>query len=241
MAEPPRPDDWDLLGLAPDACRAEVEAAFARRQRLYAVDSVSTYTLLTEDERSALLARLHGAHERLAAALPASEPEAAPEPAEAQASLPLESVPVSPRVEQARSEVASVAPPPEPAFETTTGMAQEAPQPSREAPEPAHQISHPPPVRRFEERPKPPPEPRLSPGAYLRFHRERQEVSTAELGALTRIRPSLIAAIEEEDFDQLPAPVYVRGFVVSCARQLRLPDPEGLARHYLARMAAQRK
>ena len=48
-----------------------------------------------------------------------------------------------------------------------------------------------------------------------------------------------LRAIEEEDLDALPAPVYVRGFLQQIARALKL-DPTQVTKTYLKRVRAQR-
>jgi hypothetical protein len=83
-----------------------------------------------------------------------------------------------------------------------------------------------------------PPAPDREPGAFLRHQREAREVSKERLAAETKIRASMLELIESESFAALPAPVYVRGFVVQCARALKLDDPEGLAEHFLVKMHA---
>jgi flagellar biosynthesis protein FlhG len=76
------------------------------------------------------------------------------------------------------------------------------------------------------------------PGAFLRHYRLARQVTTDRLAAETKIRASILELLESEAFTALPAPVYVRGFVVQCGRALKLDDPEGLAEHYLAKMHA---
>lgn len=76
------------------------------------------------------------------------------------------------------------------------------------------------------------------PGAFLRHQRVARQVTTDRLAAETKIRASLLELLESEAFKALPAPVYVRGFVVQCARALKLDDPEGLAERYLAKLRA---
>ncbi len=81
-----------------------------------------------------------------------------------------------------------------------------------------------------------PPDPVASPGAFLRHQREANGVTLEQIRDRTKILLRQLQMLESEDFDGLPAPVFVRGFVVQVARFLRLPEPEELARHYLARM-----
>ncbi len=72
-----------------------------------------------------------------------------------------------------------------------------------------------------------------SPGATLRAAREARGFSLDDLAAETKIRPPLLAALEAQRLAELPAAVFVRGFVVQCGRVLGLGDPEQLAREYV--------
>jgi hypothetical protein len=76
------------------------------------------------------------------------------------------------------------------------------------------------------------------PGAFLRHQRLARRVSADQLAAETKIRASLLELLESESFGALPAPVYVRGFVIQCGRALKVDNPEGLAEAYLAKMRA---
>jgi helix-turn-helix protein len=62
-------------------------------------------------------------------------------------------------------------------------------------------------------------------GARLRDERERRGIGIDEIEAETRIRAKFLLAIEEERFDTLPGPAYVRAFVRDYAEQLGL-DPQ---------------
>ncbi len=65
----------------------------------------------------------------------------------------------------------------------------------------------------------------------LRSLREKSSLSVEELSEQTGIRAIYIRALEEGDFDSLPSPVYVRGFITACARVLKA-DPRPLLRAY---------
>ncbi len=73
-------------------------------------------------------------------------------------------------------------------------------------------------------------------GPQLRRIREAKGKTLREISTVTRIRSTHLESIEEERFDQLPAAVYLRGFLLDYARQLCLPQPEALAAAYLARV-----
>lgn len=62
-------------------------------------------------------------------------------------------------------------------------------------------------------------------GDLLRQTREAWGLSLDTVAKRTRIQARSLAAIEAEDFPSLPARVFVRGFVMAYARELRL-DPE---------------
>jgi len=63
-------------------------------------------------------------------------------------------------------------------------------------------------------------------GDTLRSTRERRGLSIAEVAQETRISARFLEALEAEQFEELPAPVYVRGFIRSYANYLRIePQP----------------
>jgi flagellar biosynthesis protein FlhG len=72
-------------------------------------------------------------------------------------------------------------------------------------------------------------------GSLLRKVRESQGIELAEISGKTKIARAHLQAIEEERFDDLPATVYTRGFLIEFAKQLRL-DPVHVHRTYLRRL-----
>ncbi|MCC6386038.1 MAG: helix-turn-helix domain-containing protein [Dehalococcoidia bacterium] len=64
-------------------------------------------------------------------------------------------------------------------------------------------------------------------GKSLRDARVQRGISIEQVAQETRISPRFLQALEDERFDELPAPVYVRGFLRSYANFLQL-DPEPL-------------
>ena len=67
-------------------------------------------------------------------------------------------------------------------------------------------------------------------GGWLKERREERGYDLDRVEQDTRIGRSYIEAIERDQFDVLPAPVYARGFVRSYARYLGLDEDEALAR-----------
>jgi len=74
-------------------------------------------------------------------------------------------------------------------------------------------------------------------GGVLRKIREMRRVSIEEMAEFTKITKRYLRAIEEENYQQLPAAVYLRGFIVQIAKKLRLPH-EQVATSYLDRYRA---
>jgi cytoskeleton protein RodZ len=59
-------------------------------------------------------------------------------------------------------------------------------------------------------------------GALLLEEREKKGLSLEDMEKKTRLRPHVLAAIEAEEWDKLPQPVFVRGFIRSYAKALGL-------------------
>jgi cytoskeletal protein RodZ len=74
-------------------------------------------------------------------------------------------------------------------------------------------------------------------GNTLRTERERRGLTIDDAAEATRIRATLLAAIEAEEFDRLPGPTYARGFLRSYAELLGL-DPQPLVDEFNVRYAA---
>ena len=72
-------------------------------------------------------------------------------------------------------------------------------------------------------------------GAMLRKVRESQGLELAEISVKTKIGRTYLQALEDERFEDLPALVYTRGFLVEFAKQLRL-DPAHVQKTYLRRL-----
>jgi curved DNA-binding protein CbpA len=70
-------------------------------------------------------------------------------------------------------------------------------------------------------------------GALLRRLRESAGATHDDIAELTKISKRYIKALEANDFDTLPAPVYVRGFVSEYARVLGL-DAKAVSRSYVS-------
>ena len=74
-------------------------------------------------------------------------------------------------------------------------------------------------------------------GAFLKKVREIRGLELNEISQRTKISERYLRALEEEQFAEMPAAVYVRGYVTEYARALRL-DPQRVAESYLVRYRA---
>lgn len=72
-------------------------------------------------------------------------------------------------------------------------------------------------------------------GAWLRRSRLRCGVEIEQIAAITKINPTYLRFIEDERFEDLPAPVYVRGFVTAYTRCIGL-DPARVVPGYMKRL-----
>ena len=72
-------------------------------------------------------------------------------------------------------------------------------------------------------------------GASLRRARLRKRLSLEQLSKTTKIKLSLLEALENNDFERLPPIVYTRGFLRVYAREVGL-DPEQTTEQYFAQL-----
>jgi transcriptional regulator with XRE-family HTH domain len=69
-------------------------------------------------------------------------------------------------------------------------------------------------------------------GSRLRHHRERRQISLAEIAARTKIKASLFEALERDDISQWPAGIFGRSFMRAYAVAIGL-EPEQMVREFL--------
>jgi hypothetical protein len=90
------------------------------------------------------------------------------------------------------------------------------------------------PLRVPDSPPLAPPETGVS-GAWLASVREARGMSLEDVSSVSKVSVTYLAALEAEGFAELPARVYVRGFVTAYARALNL-EVEPVVSGYLALM-----
>jgi Helix-turn-helix domain len=246
---------YEILEVREDAPAAEIQAACERALDIYGPGSLAVYSLMTPDEAALLASRIDEAratlldpdsraryderlrrpNEAVAAAggagapfgtlppvIPAAQPPpgptATPPPEEPPVALPailLAEALIVPE-EKAAGEPPASAP---------ILLEREVAAPPQPAP-----AAVPPPL--------PPPAPVIPDGAWtgesLRQTREARGLTVQQMAERTKVTRHHIENIEGERFGALPAPVYLRGILLSLARELRL-DGQKVARAYLER------
>ena len=70
-------------------------------------------------------------------------------------------------------------------------------------------------------------------GEFFRKVREYKCIAVDELSDFTKISKTYINCIESEEFESLPAPAYLRGFVAQIAKALKIPHDKA-ATSYMA-------
>jgi cytoskeleton protein RodZ len=68
-------------------------------------------------------------------------------------------------------------------------------------------------------------------GTYLKKERESRNLSLQEVAKNTKISEQILTAIEEDRYDRLPSPTYVKGFLSAYARSLGI-DPNDVVLRY---------
>lgn len=68
-------------------------------------------------------------------------------------------------------------------------------------------------------------------GTYLKNQRETKGLTLGDVSRATKIKESSLRLLEEAKLDDLPAPVFVRGFVSAFARLVGADEEEALRRY----------
>lgn len=217
------PDHYEALGLGPGATPEEVERAYRFLESLYAEGALATYSLLEPEEAAEARARVRAAYEAL------SDPERR---------RVYDAGRGTPPADEAGG--AAQRPP-------VTGGA-EAPKLVPAAPAAAPEASPeppptPPPARPVPPAPRPPSAPLLLPepvtGATLKRFREERGVALADISARTKVGVRFLEYIEADRHADLPALVYLKGFLGEYARYLGL-DVRRTVESYLSRVRLDR-
>lgn len=72
------------------------------------------------------------------------------------------------------------------------------------------------------------------PGLFLQQSRQMLGLSLQDMATRIKVRASLLQSIEEQRFDSLPAPVYLRGFLRQFARIVQVPNATALVDAFMS-------
>ncbi len=242
---------YEILEVSPNATRDDIDASYRRIIGFLEPDNLVTYAMLDDSEVAQVREQVDRAYQMLCQADRRASAELSIPPADPSDSVEGDAGDLPP------ASLYSIPDAPDAAHVLATGTPDYSlPRRSSESPSVLFQRGEPdiaPP-------PLPPSAPRrplgktrrraLKPrvldiaedtefsGALLRRLRESAEASLEDLSEITKISKRYIHALEENDFNTLPAGVYVRGFVSEYARALGLDSAKvtqsymGLYRRY---------
>lgn len=205
---------YEILGIERTASLPQVERAYRFCLEMYGAGALATYSLLEPGEQEEARARVREAYEVLR------------DPARRRAYDLSLATPLF-RLRENGNTAAAVAAPtplPPPPLSTVRAPLQAPVAEPAPAPPPAHPTG---PVVLAES----------VTGAALRRFREGRGVSLDEIAHRSKISSRFLRYIEDERYDMLPAPVYLRGFLHEYARAVGL-EPRATAEAYLSRVPA---
>jgi flagellar biosynthesis protein FlhG len=203
-------DHYGVLEASRSASEPELERAYRLALSTYSDDSLAGYSLFGEGDVAALRDRIETAYRVL------SDPEGR-------------------RVYDASLQVATPFAP-ESAETIVVTIDDPAPEPERARELSPPRVASPIPNPVFDEEE----ERGDQNGALLRRARLRRGLELQKIAEVTKVSPHNLQLIEDDRYDALPAPVYVRGFVQAYADSLGL-DGRAFARGYLERCEAARR
>lgn len=77
-------------------------------------------------------------------------------------------------------------------------------------------------------------DPQQMPGLFLQQTRKARALSLHDVAERTKISSHKLKCIEEQRFEELPAPVYLRGFLKEFSRTVKVPDVDTLVDSFMA-------
>ena len=207
-------DYYDVLEIAPEASADEIDRAYRLLRSTYGGESLATYSMFGEEEASSMLDRIEAAYAVL------SDPD---------------------RRRSYDAMRAGELPVEEPAIEDEPVVLAPLAESALAKPLVESRVRETPAFDRIAESEGDDDGPDAEwSGARLRRARLLRGVEIDEVAAATKITPAYLRFLEEERFEDLPAVVYVRGFIASYSRYLGL-DAQAVARSYAARYEEYRR
>ncbi len=224
---------YEILEVDKDAHESEIRIAYHRAQQTYAKDNVALLSVFTPEEASALLELVEEAYTIL------SHPEtrrAYDQKLVRERGEQVERHAADYFLRNAAGELPSE---PFPTFESTPAEPSE----TKKSPQSQSRNQGRTPLSTYDIDPEI--EQTIASeqnftGSFLRVVREYKNLDIDQISELTRIGKDYLHAVEREDFNSLPAPVFVRGFLIQLARIYNLNE-SALCSSYLERLKAHKK
>jgi len=240
-----QPNYYEILEITPDATPTEIRSAYLKMKSAYSKDSVATYSLVSRDEMDDIVRKIEEAHNVLSSldrrkeydrkyqlgSVMADTLENNFKPTETAKVISIDRVP--PMDTNNSSEHMLVAPTtdfetkvnrsPSVVMESTIQVISTAPTPSHHS-EKSAVLSYGSSVidaanfqlemdRETDWK-----------GSFIRRVRELKKISLEELADYTKVSRTYLRAIENDEYNKLPAPVFLRGFLIQLCRKLHLPQ-----------------
>jgi flagellar biosynthesis protein FlhG len=206
-------DHYDVLEVEPDAAADEIERAYRVLYAAYESDSLATYSMFGADEAEGLRNRIQEAYRVL------SDPET-------RRSYDVSRTGVQDEEAEDSDEPVTLAP-------LADGFAQPLVEAVRTREVPTFDAMDDIAGSESEDE-------AAWDGARLRRARLLRGVEVEDVATATKINPAYLRFLEQDRFDDLPAVVYVRGFVAAYARFLGL-DASAVSRSYALRFEEHRR
>jgi len=208
---------YDVLELDVGASDDDIRRGYKRMREMFSPDSLVGYSLVDEDASVVRTERIQLAYDTLIDAKTRREYDISTPRAPAPRPRPTPVTAQEPDTEPGSLDLTEY---PEPTS-TEGSESSKPPPPPTPTPTPAPELEITPETR-FD-------------GPLLRQVRESRGIELSDITARTKIGTPYLVAIEEEDFDSLPALVYTRGFVGEVAKFLGL-DPKQVVESYIPKL-----
>ncbi len=204
---------YEILNLPPNADLADIKQAYAEAIEMYDEESLSTYSLFTDEQRKKLLQDIDEAFQTLSNA---------DKRAEYNQML----------ISSGQVEAAMFSPQPQDSAQER-GEEELSPEPEEPA-EQIEQLSNEEKIRKILDTIT---EKGLVSGEDLRQLREARGIEIPEIFEKTRISKTTLGRIEENQYEDLPAEIFLKAFLKSYAEIIQI-DPKCIVDGYLKYMAS---